>query len=216
MTANMVRKAPDARERFARAAMALFQQRGYLETTVPQIAAATGLTERTFFRYFADKPEVLFWRAADLEASIASAIARASEPISPLGRVVRALQEAGAFFDEYRQDVITRQAVVESHPDLQEREMMKMRSLASTIYGALQQLGVAPSTARVVAEAGVAIWRISIDRWCSDEKSRDFSHHVRSSLDELSAVFAAMPSMESTNELAKSSAGMPATTLVAP
>ena len=68
----MVQKAANARERFERAAMALFQERGYAGTTVPEIAARAELTERTFYRYFADKPEVLFWRAGALQDSIVS------------------------------------------------------------------------------------------------------------------------------------------------
>ncbi len=56
----MARWEPDARGRLEKAAMELFQSRGYLRTTVEDIAARAGLTERTFFRYFADKREVLF------------------------------------------------------------------------------------------------------------------------------------------------------------
>ena len=59
----MVQKAPNARQRFETAALALFQDRGVARTTVPDIAARAQLTERTFYRYFSDKREVLFWRA---------------------------------------------------------------------------------------------------------------------------------------------------------
>jgi len=51
---------PDAAGRFRAAAMELFGEIGYEQTTVAAIAERAGLTARTFFRYFTDKREVLF------------------------------------------------------------------------------------------------------------------------------------------------------------
>jgi AcrR family transcriptional regulator len=62
----MGRWEPDARGRLREAAMELYSKRGFEQTTVAEIAARAGLTERTFFRHFADKREVLFWGAAAL------------------------------------------------------------------------------------------------------------------------------------------------------
>ena len=59
----MVRWEPNARGRLEQAALSLFGERGFEQTTVAEIAARAGLTERTFFRHFADKREVLFWGA---------------------------------------------------------------------------------------------------------------------------------------------------------
>ena len=57
----MGRWEPDARGRLAKAAMTLYADQGFDQTTVAEIAARAGLTERTFFRHFADKREVLFY-----------------------------------------------------------------------------------------------------------------------------------------------------------
>ena len=70
---------PDARGRLEKAAMELFPERGYERTTVEEIAARAGLTERTFFRYFADKREVLFSGSKELERLIVGAIASVPE-----------------------------------------------------------------------------------------------------------------------------------------
>ena len=59
--AGMARWEPNARERLHRAALELFEERGYDGTTVGDIAARADLTERTFFRYFTDKREVLLF-----------------------------------------------------------------------------------------------------------------------------------------------------------
>lgn len=189
---GMVRKASDARERFEKAALELFRERGYAETTVPQIAAVAGLTERTFFRYFADKPEVLFWRASELQSNIADAVRQAPDFARPLEAVVGALEVTGPFFDARRADVIARQTLVAAHPDFQERELMKMRSLALSINEALQERGVPAPAARMAAEIGVTIWRVAIEQWSTDKRCRGFSHHIRSSHDELNAVASGM------------------------
>jgi AcrR family transcriptional regulator len=189
MRKAMVRKVENARERFGKAAMELFRTRGYTETTVPQIAAAAGLTERTFFRYFVDKPEVLFWRAGEFESEIVQAIGRA-DGAKPLELVISALEAAGSFFDENRQDVIARQTVVAAHVDFQERELMKIRSLAVAISAVLRDRGVPESAARMAAEAGVAIWRVAIEQWSEDRPPRDFPHYVRACLEELNAIVA--------------------------
>jgi AcrR family transcriptional regulator len=56
----MSRWEPDARGRLGQAAIELYVERGFDDTTVADIAERAGLTERTFFRHFADKREVLF------------------------------------------------------------------------------------------------------------------------------------------------------------
>ena len=70
----MGRWEPGTRSRLAQAGLALFEERGYEQTTVADIAAAAGLTERTFFRYFADKREVLFEGSAVLAESMVAAV----------------------------------------------------------------------------------------------------------------------------------------------
>src|SRR5579859_6833369 len=72
---GMGRWEPNARDRLERAALALYGDRGFEQTTVAEIAQQAGLTERTFYRYFADKREVLFWGAASLQVLLESSVA---------------------------------------------------------------------------------------------------------------------------------------------
>src|SRR6201996_5140071 len=113
----MARWEPDARGRLEKAAMELFQERGYVRTTVEEIAARAGLTERTFFRYFADKREVLFSGSKTLEKSIVDRIASAPREASPLDVVAAAFEGAGAELEELRdlQFVRARYALVTKH-----------------------------------------------------------------------------------------------------
>src|SRR5438477_11303881 len=88
---TMGRWEPDARGRLEQAALELFQERGYARTTVEDIAARAGLTERTFFRYFTDKREVLFSGSAALETLLVETIRAAPPSVVPLAAVTAAL-----------------------------------------------------------------------------------------------------------------------------
>src|SRR5271155_5620790 len=99
---TMARWEPDARGRLEKAAMELFQERGYDRTTVEEIAARAGLTERTFFRYFADKREVLFSGSKELEKGIVDRIESAPQKASPFHAVAAAFEAAGAELQDRR------------------------------------------------------------------------------------------------------------------
>ena len=79
----MGRWQPNARGRLQEAALELFLEHGFEQTTVAEIAERAGLTERTFFRHFADKREVLFDGAAALTEVLVSAVAHAGEQATP-------------------------------------------------------------------------------------------------------------------------------------
>src|SRR5215468_10649060 len=127
-TGGMARWEPNARGRLQQAAMELFQERGYDRTTVEDIAARAGLTERTFFRYFADKREVLFSGSKELEKVIVDSIASAPPEARPIEVVQAAFEAAGAELVERRdlQFVRARHALVLEHAEIQERELIKM------------------------------------------------------------------------------------------
>src|ERR1700733_15389891 len=140
----MARWEPDARGRLEKAAMELFQERGYVSTTVEDIAARAGLTERTFFRYFADKREVLFSGSKELEKGIVDRIESAPQEASPLDVVAAAFEAAGAEIQDRRdlRFVRARYALVTGHAEIQERELIKLASLAGAATKALRARGV--------------------------------------------------------------------------
>ncbi|MBB3236789.1 TetR/AcrR family transcriptional regulator [Phyllobacterium endophyticum] len=185
----MVQRAENARERFEAAAFKLFGEQGYAATTVPDIAENAGLTERTFYRYFPDKREVLFWRATDHQISIRNEIASATCSRHPLAMVAHAFKSVAPFIDGHRPIVKLRQALISSHSDLQERELMKLHALASAIDLTLQQRGIRPSPARVIAEVGSAIWKVALENWRSDENEASFANHLDRVLAEFQTEF---------------------------
>jgi len=196
--ARMARWEPNARERLVDAALELFRERGYTRTTVGEIAARAGLTERTFFRYFTDKREVLFGGGADLEKGIADSIAAAPSETSPLDWVVGALETIAAVFPR-RRDYKARQRLIAAHPELRERELIKLASLTAAIADALRARDVADSAASLAAEAGIAIFKIAFERWVGGARPRDLPAQIRAALGELRAVTAGSTSVSSTS-----------------
>jgi AcrR family transcriptional regulator len=186
----MARWEPDSRGRLEQAALALYAERGFENTTVAEIAARAGLTERTFFRHFADKREVLFWGAAMLEQLAVGAVEAAPESASPIEAITTGLEATGPMFEERRDHARRRQRVIDANAELRERELIKLASLASALAGALRRRGVADPAATLTAEAGIAVFKVAFARWVSDSDSSDLPQHIRESLGELQAVTA--------------------------
>ena len=187
---GMGRWEPNARGRLEQAAMELYVERGFEQTTVAQIAKRAGLTERTFFRYFADKREVLFAGAGSLQDFLVGTLASAPDSAAPIDAVVVALEAVGALLQERREYARQRQAVIAANAELQERELIKLASLASAIAGALRRRGVTDPAASLAAEAGIAVFKIAFERWVNETSQPDLPRLIRESLDELKAVTA--------------------------
>jgi AcrR family transcriptional regulator len=190
MIGPMVRWEPDSRGRLEQAALALYGERGFEQTTVAEIAQRAGLTERTFFRHFADKREVLFAGAGTLQELLVSAVADAPASVAPIDAVVSGLEVVGALIQERREYSRQRQTVIAANAELRERELIKLASLAAAIADTLRQRGVSDPAASLTAEAGIAVFRIGFERWINEGVQRDLPRIIRESLDELKAVTA--------------------------
>jgi AcrR family transcriptional regulator len=164
--------------------MELFQERGYARTTVEEIAARAGLTERTFFRYFSDKREVLFSGSRQLEDSLRETIAQAPKERAPLELVVDAFAAAGASLQALRElsYVRARRALLVEHAELRERELIKLASLAAVVTHALHARGVREPAASMAAEVGLAAFKVGFERWVSGKRPHDFAAHVRAAM----------------------------------
>jgi AcrR family transcriptional regulator len=187
---GMGRWEPNARGRLEQAALELFTERGFEQVTVTEIARRAGLTQRTFFRHFADKREVLFWGQGALQELLVTTVAGAPESAAPIDAVTAALEAAGAMLQERREFARQRQAVIAADTGLQERELIKLASLASALAGALRKRGVTDPAAGLTAEAGIAIFKIAFERWVNETVPADLPQLIRESLDELKAVTA--------------------------
>ncbi|MER6047937.1 TetR family transcriptional regulator [Streptomyces sp. BHT-5-2] len=186
----MSRWEPNARGRLEQAALELYTERGYEQTTVAEIAKRAGLTERTFFRYFPDKREVLFAGAGSLQDLLVDTVAEAPESAAPIDAVAAALDAAAAQFAERFDGACRRQAVITANAELRERELIKLASLSTALADTLRRRGVGEPAASLTAEAGVAVFKIAFERWVGAAEEQDLPHLIRQSLDELKAVTA--------------------------
>jgi AcrR family transcriptional regulator len=165
---GVARWEPDAQGRLVVAALELFAERGYDQTTVADVAEQAGVTERTFFRYFTDKREVLFGAGHVWEDQIIAGIEDANPSLAPLDVVVAGLVAGASLLDERRAFALRRAAVLAATPSLQERELLKMTKLAEAITLTLGKRGVADFDAQLVAQTGVAAFRVAFARWIAD------------------------------------------------
>jgi AcrR family transcriptional regulator len=184
----MGRWKPDAQGRLARAALELYGERGFEQTTVAEIAERAGLTERTFFRHFADKREILFAGADTLQEGIVGAVVEADESASPLDAVAAALEAVGAVLQEGRQYSQQRQLVIAANRELQERELTKLASLSTALADALRGRGVEDPAAALIAEAGIAVFKVAFERWVEESNERELPQLIRETFDELKAA----------------------------
>jgi AcrR family transcriptional regulator len=169
----MVRWEPGARERLQAAALELFATRGFEQTTAAEIAQAVGLTERTFFRHFSDKREVLFYGQEQFLQAFVDGVDAAPPDASPLEVIAAAVSAAASFFpDERRPHSRTRQSVIDENPALRERELHKLAGLATTVAGALRARGIGEPSATLAAQSGATVFGIAFAEWIREGESR--------------------------------------------
>jgi AcrR family transcriptional regulator len=169
----MVRWEPGARERLQAAALELFATRGFEQTTAAEIAQAVGLTERTFFRNFSDKREVLFHGQERFLQTFVDGVDEAPADASAFELIAAALQAGALFFpDERRPHSRTRQIVIEQNPALQERELHKLAGLAATVAAALRARGIAEPTATLAAQSAATVFGVAFAQWIGEGESR--------------------------------------------
>jgi AcrR family transcriptional regulator len=185
----MGRWEPDSRGRLQEAALALYSERGFDRTTAAQIAERAGLTERTFFRHFADKREVLFAGSALLGERIVAGVADAPEADGPFDAVSRGLDAAAAMLGDFRRDLSRqRQEVIGANPELRERELAKMANYVAGVVAALRHRGVSEMQATLAAETGMTVLRVALRQWASGDDERDLASIMRAAILELRSV----------------------------
>jgi AcrR family transcriptional regulator len=187
----MGRWEPDSRGRLQEAAFALYSERGFDQTTAAEIAARAGVTERTFYRHFADKREVLFGGSELLKARIVSGVAGAPAGHTPLEAVACGLDAGANMLGEARRDLTAlRQAVIATNPELRERELAKLADYAAAVAATLRQRGVGGLQATLAAEAGMSVLRAAIEVWTSSDDDRSLPDVMKAFMAELRAVTA--------------------------
>jgi AcrR family transcriptional regulator len=182
------RWAPDARARLETAALDLFVEKGYEETTVAQIADRAGLNRATFFRHFTDKREVLFG-GEDVLAGLFGDAIRATSPDATVTECLQAALAVAevALTPQQRAKAAQRMLVAAANTEVQERGLLKQARIAGWISGALRERGVDELTARLGAEVGMLAFTIAFGRWMQSDNREPFALHAAAALSDLQA-----------------------------
>jgi AcrR family transcriptional regulator len=182
----MARWEPGARERLQAAALELFATRGFEQVTAAEIAQSVGLTERTFFRHFSDKREVLFYGQQQFLQAFVGGVDAAPPGASPLEIIASALHAAALFFpDERRPYSRMRQSVIDQNPALREREQHKLAGLAAAVAAALRERGIGELAATLAAQSGATVFGIAFAQWIREGETRSFDEIASDVLHEL-------------------------------
>src|SRR4051794_27575268 len=194
MLGAMARWEPGARERLVVAAVELFSEQGYDDTTVAQIAERAGLTKSTFFRHFHDKRELLVAGQETLSRLLAEGIAAAPPGASPLEAVAAGLERASGTMGPLNRELGPRlRAAVAASAELRERDALKSVGLAAAMTAALVARGVPDPVAALAGELGVLAFKRGYAEWSGTPGATDdLAHHTLAALDELRGASTAL------------------------
>jgi AcrR family transcriptional regulator len=162
----MGRWEPNARGRLARAALVLSAEKGYESTTVAEIAAAAGVTERTFYRYFADKADAIFPDNSALLVRLAAVTTDALvDGSSALDAALAAVHELAGYASEEPERARLNAKVVPAVPALAGRDLLRQAQVARAIGQALVSRQIPAIEAQLAAETALGVWRVATAEW---------------------------------------------------
>ncbi|MEV6626844.1 helix-turn-helix domain-containing protein [Amycolatopsis sp. NPDC051106] len=185
----MPRSGAEARRRLQQAALDLYGEHGFDRTTTAEIAARAGLNERTYFRHFPDKREVLFDGEAELRDTMTQVVAEAPGDLTPFEILLRAFRKAAGILEANRPFSEPRLAIIAATPALRERELAKHASLTDALAEALRRRGVPAGPASLAAQTGWATFHHAAQAWI-DDPSQSLDFHLSQAFDNLRALSA--------------------------
>lgn len=172
----------------AGAALDLFAERGFASVTIADVAAAAGVGERTVYRYFPDKEELLFAEDPGWRDALRLALAARPANERPYAALLAASVAVTRALNHRRDEMIRRAAIIAAAPPLQARERSKRTAWEEVLADGLRQRDVPAAQARLLARAAVACFDESVARWLGeDPPQRGLDTHLAATFAELRA-----------------------------
>lgn len=152
------RKKLRTRRTIAVAAMRLFAESGYEETTIADIAKAADVSPRTFFSYFPSKEDVVFAEMDERMAEIRDKLDQRPPGETPLETIRRGIVELmGALASEHGDYGAVQVRLVLERPALQARALQRMHEVQEEIAERVRELCPTIDEIDAVATAGIAV-----------------------------------------------------------
>jgi AcrR family transcriptional regulator len=186
----MARWAPDADQRLATAALGLFESQGFEVTTVAEIASVAGVTERTFFRYFPTKEDVLFSQGHDIENLLLGVFDASPWGNSPFQVITHAIDALATHFESERPKHRQRYAVISASPSLSERELLKRLRLAALMVEQFERRGVGRLRAEALAGTALTVFNVGYTAWATDDDRTPLAERLAQVFNQLQADLA--------------------------
>jgi AcrR family transcriptional regulator len=183
----MARWAPDAAPKMREAAFDLFSRNGFANVTAAEIAAAAGVTERTFFRHFPTKEDVLFSEGAEIVSDLSSAIVASPPATSASDLLLAALVNLAESFEPNREHHRLRASIIASVPALRERELLKRHYIAIAIVEEFVKRGVPRVRATSLSGVGMVVFEVAYSGWVIDRSRTQLATRIEKALGELAS-----------------------------
>lgn len=156
----------------AAAALELFAARGYAAVTVSEVAAAARVGERTLYRYFADKEDLLFGEDGQWRTGLRSAIEQQPNGQSPFTVLCGASASVARGLEDRREEVARRAQVIGASPALTARERAKHAAWEVVLAQGLSRRGATSTEAALLGRIAVACYQEALARWLAQDGPR--------------------------------------------
>jgi AcrR family transcriptional regulator len=181
----MGRWAPGVAGRLRDAAIELFSVDGFDLVTVEQIAAAAGVTQRTFFRYFPTKEDVLFAEGDDIVAELRTGLAAAPRTASPATMLLAAMTSLAEALEPRRNENRRRAHIIRSVAALRERELLKQHYIALELVDEFVSRGIPRPRASMLAGVGMVVFQSAHSAWVTDRARTTLAARIEVGLREI-------------------------------
>lgn len=174
----MPRSGRESRVRLQSAALELIAERGFEAVTTAEIAERAGVTERTFFRHFGDKREVLFEGENLLADWVATAFAAVPQDISAAQTMHRVIADIVPLLEQNRPNADRLEAITAETPALAERAASKEARLIELIADLLSERGEPEFEAQLIARASWSVLVVAMRAWRKAQCRTDLQTQV--------------------------------------
>jgi AcrR family transcriptional regulator len=180
------RKKRETRRALTQAALELFVERGYDETTLADIAEAAGVSTRTIFSYFPSKEDILFCPMSEMSTSLAEALAArpaGMDALATLREFILAAVDQKTELDRKLGELIAADATLTSH------QLARIAELRDLLAAAIaDDLGASPNDLRPqVAAASLTAALETLERQEGWRSKAPTSEEVAAAIDPILA-----------------------------
>jgi TetR/AcrR family transcriptional regulator, regulator of mycofactocin system len=166
------RRNEHTRERIRAAAVKLFQENGYETTSVAEIADAADISQRTLFRYFRAKDDILFGKPESMLPLAQQVIIQLEGELSDWDVLQTALRTYAASMQAREEDIRPAVGLIHTIPELYPRRTLMQERWAEAIAAALatRRGQTEPGLDdHVIASAGLAVFATAVKRWLVED-----------------------------------------------